>query len=69
MLRVPQAGHTGGLSLITSGREVLPALGLAWANCINQRLFLARTLHPDGCGGVLRQVLPLSKHFLTRHSL
>lgn len=27
---------------MTSGREVLPALGLAWANCINQRLFVSR---------------------------
>ena len=29
--------------LYTSGRRVCPALGLAWANCINTRLFLSRS--------------------------
>ncbi|XP_021277056.1 DNA repair protein XRCC3 homolog [Herrania umbratica] len=29
-------------SLYTSGRRVCPALGLAWANCVNSRLFLSR---------------------------
>ncbi|TYI79194.1 hypothetical protein E1A91_D05G005500v1 [Gossypium mustelinum] len=28
--------------LHTSGRRVCPALGLAWANCVNSRLFLSR---------------------------
>ncbi|EOY31825.1 hypothetical protein QUC31_019641 [Theobroma cacao] len=28
--------------LYTSGRRVCPALGLAWANCVNSRLFLSR---------------------------
>ncbi|KAL5771630.1 hypothetical protein ACOSP7_015784 [Xanthoceras sorbifolium] len=28
--------------LYSSGRRVCPALGLAWANCVNSRLFLAR---------------------------
>lgn len=28
--------------LVTSGRRVLPALGLAWANCVNHRVFLSR---------------------------
>lgn len=28
--------------LISSGRRVCPALGLAWANCVNSRLFLSR---------------------------
>ena len=37
--------HTAGLQLWTSGREVIPALGLAWANCINTRLFLSRLGH------------------------
>ncbi|XP_065850516.1 DNA repair protein XRCC3 homolog [Euphorbia lathyris] len=33
----------GNLScLFTSGRRVCAALGLAWANCINSRLFLSR---------------------------
>ncbi|PKA49457.1 DNA repair protein XRCC3 like [Apostasia shenzhenica] len=30
------------LNLWTSGRKVWPALGLAWANCVNMRLFLSR---------------------------
>ncbi|KAI3513961.1 hypothetical protein L1887_12228 [Cichorium endivia] len=29
-------------SLYTSGRRVLPALGLSWANCVNSRLFLSK---------------------------
>ncbi|EEF30727.1 X-ray repair cross complementing protein 3, xrcc3, putative [Ricinus communis] len=29
-------------SLYSSGRRVCPALGLAWANCVNSRLFLSR---------------------------
>ena len=32
----------GPTPLISSGREVLPALGLAWANCVNTRIFLSR---------------------------
>lgn len=46
-------GHTGGLRLVSLGREVVPALGLAWANCINTRLFLSRCLAPDGAGPAL----------------
>ena len=41
--RAPACKHTGGLRLLSSGRELVPALGLAWANCINTRLFLSRT--------------------------
>lgn len=39
----PASKHTGGLRLLSSGRELVPALGLAWANCVNARLFLSRT--------------------------
>lgn len=39
--------HTAGLRLVSSGREVSPALGLAWASCVGIRLFLAR-LAPVG---------------------
>lgn len=39
--------HTAGLRLVSSGREVAPALGLAWASCVGIRLFLAR-LAPVG---------------------
>ncbi|KAL4279980.1 hypothetical protein GQ457_03G045030 [Hibiscus cannabinus] len=44
-------GHNEGINglrignlgcLYTSGRRVSPALGLAWANCVNSRLFLSR---------------------------
>ena len=31
---------------MTSGREVQPALGLAWANCVNHRVFLSRAAQP-----------------------
>lgn len=41
--QAPACKHTGGLRLLSSGRELVPALGLAWANCINTRLFLSRT--------------------------
>lgn len=41
-------GCNGGLRLMSSGREVLPALGLAWANCINSRVFLSRAVLTDG---------------------
>ena len=34
--------HTAGLRLVSSGREVAPALGLAWASCVGIRLFLSR---------------------------
>ncbi|PON75934.1 DNA recombination and repair protein [Parasponia andersonii] len=33
-------GNSG--ALYSSGRRVCPALGLAWANCVNSRLFLSR---------------------------
>ncbi|DBB06653.1 TPA: DNA repair protein rhp57 [Trebouxia sp. C0004] len=41
--KAPASKHTGGLRLLSSGRELVPALGLAWANCVNARLFLSRT--------------------------
>ena len=41
--QAPACKHTGGLRLLSSGRELVPALGLAWANCVNARLFLSRT--------------------------
>ncbi|KAG2439552.1 hypothetical protein HXX76_004905 [Chlamydomonas incerta] len=40
--------------LVSSGRRVLPALGLAWANCVNTRLFAAR--HEGWGGGVIRSL-------------
>ena len=40
--RPPPPTHTAGLRLVSSGREVAPALGLAWASCVGIRLFLSR---------------------------
>ncbi|XP_061360442.1 DNA repair protein XRCC3 homolog [Gastrolobium bilobum] len=41
----------GNLSgLYSSGRRVCPALGLAWANCLNSRLFLSMDEKVDGDG-------------------
>lgn len=40
--------QTGFTPMLTSGRYVLPALGLAWANCINMRIFLARNAMTNG---------------------
>lgn len=42
-------GETGNTVAWSSGRRVSPALGLAWANCVNTRLFLTREV--DGAGG------------------
>ena len=39
----PACKHTGGLQLMSGGRELVPALGLAWANCINTRIFFSKT--------------------------
>jgi len=36
------AQATGGRALRTSGRRVVPALGLFWAHCVSTRLFLSR---------------------------
>ena len=53
-----QPTHTGGLQLLSKGREVQPAVGLAWATCVNHRLFLSRdpqpfaVAHPDGAHAV-----------------
>ncbi|KAG8058983.1 hypothetical protein GUJ93_ZPchr0002g24355 [Zizania palustris] len=43
-------GETGNTVEWSSGRRVSPALGLAWANCVNTRLFLTRDADgPNGC--------------------
>jgi DNA-repair protein XRCC3 len=36
------AQATGGRALRSSGRRVMPALGLHWAHCVDTRLFLSR---------------------------
>lgn len=58
-------GHTAGLQLCTSGREVIPALGLAWANCVNTRLFLSRLGHvpwPNFLSHARPQAAPASSY-------
>ncbi|OIV98246.1 hypothetical protein TanjilG_14835 [Lupinus angustifolius] len=46
----------GNLSeLYSSGRQICPALGLAWANCINSRLFLSRDQAVNGIGEVYQR--------------
>ncbi|KAG0533440.1 hypothetical protein BDA96_04G193700 [Sorghum bicolor] len=46
------AGNTVAWS---SGRRVSPALGIAWANCVNMRLFLTREVGGDGASGSARR--------------
>jgi DNA-repair protein XRCC3 len=41
-------GNTGNTMAWSSGRQVSPALGLSWANCVNTRLFLTREVGSDG---------------------
>ncbi|KAE9604480.1 putative DNA recombination and repair protein Rad51 [Lupinus albus] len=46
----------GNLSeLYSSGRQIGPALGLAWANCVNSRLFLSRDQVVNGNGEVYQR--------------
>eukprot|EP00897_Mesotaenium_endlicherianum_P005184 jgi/Mesen1/4694/ME000241S03735 len=41
--RASSDSQIGNLEVFfTSGRRVIPALGLAWANCVTTRLFLSR---------------------------
>ncbi|GJN21361.1 hypothetical protein PR202_gb08830 [Eleusine coracana subsp. coracana] len=46
-------GDAGNTVAWSSGRRVSPALGIAWANCVNTRLFLTREL--DAAGGSARR--------------
>jgi DNA-repair protein XRCC3 len=46
-------GDAGNTVAWSSGRRVSPALGIAWANCVNTRLFLTREL--DAAGGTARR--------------
>lgn len=43
----PASLHSGGLRLMSSGREVIPALGPSWACCVNLRIFLSRLTAAD----------------------
>ena len=46
-------GDAGNTVAWSSGRRVSPALGIAWANCFNTRLFLTREV--DGASGTERR--------------
>ena len=48
LLALEQA--TGGLPLFTSGRRVMPALGLHWAHCVSTRIFLSRDTRAGALG-------------------
>ena len=43
----PASIHTGGMKLLSSGREVVPALGPSWAACVSMRIFLSRAAVSD----------------------
>ncbi|KAL6634571.1 hypothetical protein ACP70R_027242 [Stipagrostis hirtigluma subsp. patula] len=51
-------GDAGNTVAWSSGRRVSPALGIAWANCVNTRLFLTREL--DGAGGSARRQMKVA---------
>ncbi|XP_066318654.1 DNA repair protein XRCC3 homolog [Miscanthus floridulus] len=48
-------GGAGNTVAWSSGRRVSPALGIAWANCVNTRLFLTREVDGDGASGGARR--------------
>lgn len=49
-----------GRELVSSGRKVLPALGLAWSHCMNLRLFAARH---DANGTCVRSLQVRLSHY------
>ncbi len=60
---------TAGLLLSSSGRQVVPALGLAWASCTTTRLFVSRvrSQHDAALGeGVLRHLQVVYSPFLAQ---
>ncbi len=58
------APHTAGLRLMSSGREVMPALGPSWASCVDVRLFLSRPEIRDAPVPSDPNLVWLCKHFL-----
>lgn len=59
---------TAGLQLHSKGRQVAPALGLAWANCVNTRVFLSRESESnyvvEGCQPVRRRMIIVFSPYL-----
>lgn len=59
-------------SVNSSGRRVIPALGLSWANCVNTRLFMARdrkASSTDEFGNIKRTMHVIFCNYLPRQSL
>jgi len=52
----------GGLCLMSSGRAMYPALGLAWANCITSRLFVFRVTQVNNLNELCRVLHSSSDH-------
>lgn len=52
----------GGLCLMSSGRAMYPALGLAWANCITSRLFVFRVTQVNNLNELCRVLYSSSDH-------
>ncbi|XP_015689130.2 DNA repair protein XRCC3 homolog [Oryza brachyantha] len=57
-------GEAGNTVAWSSGRRVSPALGLAWANCVNTRLFLTRDA--DGSVNTRRMKVAFAPHLPER---
>lgn len=58
---------TASLVLSSSGRCVVPALGLAWATCVTTRLFVSRVRSQESAAageGALRHLLVVFSPFL-----
>ncbi len=62
----PASLHSGGLKLMSSGREVIPALGPSWSCCVNLRIFLSRLTAADM--QYVPQVLPCATENMTHPS-
>eukprot|EP00890_Picochlorum_soloecismus_P000046 jgi/Picsp_1/1041/NSC_04525-R1_dna repair protein xrcc3-like protein len=52
----------GGLCLMSSGRAMYPALGLAWSNCITSRLFVFRVTQVNNLNELCRVLHSASDH-------
>uniref|UniRef100_A0A0D9VH67 RecA family profile 1 domain-containing protein n=1 Tax=Leersia perrieri TaxID=77586 RepID=A0A0D9VH67_9ORYZ len=59
-------GEQGNTVAWSSGRRVSPALGLAWANCVNTRLFLTRDADGPGGGARRRMKVAFAPHLPER---
>lgn len=58
----PEAGR-----LVSSGRRVAPALGLAWSHCVNTRLFASRSEGGGSARGPTRSLQVVFSPYLPPH--